>query len=140
MKHAIIQEGKVINVVVATPEFATDQGWVPAPAEVNPGWAYDGTTFTDVEALTPAEALQAQREALVVTMRQARLALNASGHLASIPALMDAMAEPDKSNFQIEWEYSTTVERLDPWVINMGTALGLSDTQIDDLFMLAITL
>ena len=76
----------------------------------------------------------------VVTMRQARLALLANGLLADIETEIANMAEPDKSAVTIEWEYSQTVERDRPFVTTLGSLLGLSDAELDDLFVLAATL
>lgn len=85
---------------------------------------------------TPEE----KRPRMIVTMRQARLALLQQGLLANVEAAIASMSEPDKSAVTIEWEYASTVERLSSWVIAMTTALGLTDEQMDDLFVLAETL
>jgi len=77
---------------------------------------------------------------MVVTMRQARLALLAQGYLPQIQDALDLIPEPDKSRVQIEWEYASTVERNSVWVALMIPALGLDDEAMDDLFELAATL
>ena len=38
MKYAIVENKKVVNIVIATPEFALEQGWVQCPDEVDIGW------------------------------------------------------------------------------------------------------
>lgn len=43
MKYAIIKNGKVENIVVATPEYAAQQGWAECPEGVNIGWNFDGS-------------------------------------------------------------------------------------------------
>ena len=73
---------------------------------------------------------------LAVSMRQARLALKQEGLLATVQSNIDAL--PEES--QIEWEYAAQVERSSPLVASLGAALGLTETQLDDLFKLAITL
>lgn len=46
MKHAVIQNGKVINIVEAEPDVAAERGWVEC--EIGGiGWDYDGSTFID---------------------------------------------------------------------------------------------
>lgn len=47
MKYAVIKDGKVINIVLADPEFALNQGWIECPEEVGIGWDYDDTSFID---------------------------------------------------------------------------------------------
>jgi hypothetical protein len=72
-----------------------------------------------------------------VTMRQARLALLAAGKLASVTAAINALPSPQKEAAQIEWEYSQTVERNRGFVLLLGAALGLTDAQLDGLFLTA---
>lgn len=45
MTYAIIEAGTVVNVVLATPEYAAEQGWVELPDGAGIGWTYDGETF-----------------------------------------------------------------------------------------------
>lgn len=69
-----------------------------------------------------------------VTMRQARLALHRTGMLSQVDAaITDAEA-------RIEWEYAQTVERTSPLVTHLAAGLGLTEGQIDELFVLAATL
>ena len=75
-----------------------------------------------------------------VTMRQARLALLAAGLLAGIDAAIDSLPEPDKSAAKIEWEYAAVVQRGSGLVPAMGAALGMTEAQIDQLFITAATI
>lgn len=75
-----------------------------------------------------------------VSMRQARLALLDHGLLSNVDTAIASLAEPQKSQVQIEWEYSQEVERERPFVALLGGALGLDDSQLDSLFRLAETL
>ncbi len=80
------------------------------------------------------EELSTIRASMKVSMRQARLALLKRGLLASIPTLISSLPEEDKALFEIEWEYSTNVERTSPWVSMLGQALGLDALGLDILF------
>lgn len=75
-----------------------------------------------------------------VTMRQARLALLASGLLPSVDAAIGSMLSPQKEAALIEWEYSQVIERDYPFVMLLGQAMGLNGTALDNLFALASTL
>lgn len=75
-----------------------------------------------------------------VTMRQARLALHAAGLLSGVDAAIASLSEPAKTAAQIEWEYASAVERNAGLVPAMAAALGMTDAQIDDLFITAATL
>ena len=64
----------------------------------------------------------------VISMRQCRLQLLASGFLDTVDqGITDTAAK-------IEWEYATTVERQSPLVSAMAALLGLTEAQVDDLF------
>jgi len=75
-----------------------------------------------------------------VTMRQARLALLGAGMLAGVDAAIDAMSEPTRSAARIEWEYSSEVQRYNGFVAALGPALGMTDEQMDALFIAAAKL
>lgn len=70
-----------------------------------------------------------------ITMRQARLELMSQNLLPSVESALSALPEPDKTAATIEWEYSQTVRRDRSFVATIGQALGLSESQIDDLFI-----
>ena len=87
-----------------------------------------------------ARKLATKRENMVVTMRQARLALSQAGKLTMVNDAIAVMDEPDKTTVSIEWEYGSTVERVSPWIDAMATALGMTGVEMDELFELAATL
>lgn len=76
----------------------------------------------------------------VVTMRQARLALLQQGLLFQVQTAIDSLPSPQKEAAQIEWDYSSEVHRDKPFVQLLGAALGLTEEQLDNLFVLASTL
>lgn len=73
----------------------------------------------------------------IVSMRQARLALLGAGLLSQIETAIASLPEPAKSAVSIEWEYAIEVNRTWPWVIQLSQALGLTDEQLDQLFIAA---
>jgi len=91
-----------------------------------------------VQTLSPTEADAAYQASIpkVVTIRQAKLALLQAGLLDDIEA---AMTQADRAT-QVEWEYATEFRRDWPALLAMQPLLGLTDTQVDDLFKLAATL
>lgn len=72
-----------------------------------------------------------------VTAAQARLALLAAGLLGLVQPAIDALPEPGRSAAQIQWEFGATVDRSNQFTIALATALQLSETQMDDLFIAA---
>ena len=71
-----------------------------------------------------------------VSPRQARLALSAAGLLAQVNAIVRTADEQT----QITWDYALSINRTDPMIEQIATALGLSETQVDDLFAAAAML
>jgi hypothetical protein len=68
MKYAIIENGIVINIAVASPEFAAQKGWIECPEGVGIGWTFDGAGVPiepapDLEEL--ASIARAQRDKLL---------------------------------------------------------------------------
>ena len=95
----------------------------------------------DVRAIVAARsAPQAPAVPEVVTMRQARLALLGAGVLAGVEAAIDGLPEPQRSAARIEWEYSGEVQRHAGLVAAMAPALGMTEAQIDALFLAAAAL
>lgn len=70
-----------------------------------------------------------------VTPYQARMALLGAGLLDDVDALMinDATSRAAK----IAWEYATVIHRHSPLIDALAPALGLSDAQLDALFVAA---
>ena len=44
-RYAIVEDQKVINVIIADEAFAAEHDLIECP-EGSPGWSYDGTTFS----------------------------------------------------------------------------------------------
>lgn len=76
----------------------------------------------------------------MVTMRQARLALLQNSMLTQVNTAVANMPGAAGDAARIEWEFSSTVERNHPLVQSVTGALGLTESQLDDLFRLAATL
>lgn len=75
-----------------------------------------------------------------VTMRQARLALLAAGLLPTINAAVAAMSGTAGDAARIEWEFAKSVNRNQPLVTQLATALNLTSAQLDALFTAAAAL
>lgn len=79
--------------------------------------------------------IEGKRVPLRSTPRQVRLALLTVASItpAHVEAVLDGLPEPQQTAARIEWEYATFVDRIafGP----LGVALGLSETDIDDVFV-----
>jgi hypothetical protein len=76
-----------------------------------------------------------------VTPRQIRLALFSHGVTTTmIDSAIASLSDPTKTEAQIAWEYSLTFERYNPLVAVLGQMLGWTSQQLDNLWILAVTL
>jgi hypothetical protein len=75
-----------------------------------------------------------------ITMRQARLVLLSAGLLDKVNAAIAAMQGAAGEAARIEWEYAHDIERTNPLFSQLAEALGLSEAQIDNLFIEAAKL
>lgn len=106
-----------------------------APVKIDGVW----TQQWEIVDLTEEE-IQNRRAQTQVSMRQARLALLNEGFLSQIEAAIASLPAGQKEAAEIEWEYGSNVERLSPWVVQITSALGMTDEQVDELFAYASTL
>ena len=95
----------------------------------------DALISTEMTYITDAELAAFRASAitatpLVVTMRQARLALLRAGLLASVDAAVAARSDAAR----IEWEYAAIVDRNSPLVASLSAALAMTQAQLDSLF------
>lgn len=72
-----------------------------------------------------------------VTMRQARLALLQAGLLDEVEAALAALPGDEGRAARIEWDYSSEVWRNKPFVQQLAVSIGLSEAQLDELFITA---
>lgn len=96
-----------------------------------------------LEDMTPEELLEYQQSLIpqTITPRQIRLALIQSGiSLSTIDTMIDSTDEPQKSVLKILREYSSSYERDDAMLIQFAQQLGMTDEQLDQLFILWGTL
>jgi glyoxylate carboligase len=75
MRYAIIENGTVVNVVIATAQFAAENDWIECP-DAGPGWTYANGVFTApvaVELTAPTaptkEQLMAELAALTAKIQ-----------------------------------------------------------------------
>ena len=136
MTTHIIRDGAVVNTIVATVQEAQaaypDAICIPADTGAI-GWLWDGDTLTP----PPPEPPEPPVVPSAVTMRQARLALLGAGLLDDIDAAINGLPSPQKEAARIEWEYSQEVQRHNGFVSVLAPMLGLTEAQIDALFIAA---
>lgn len=104
-------------------------------------WLVDNPAFP-IQPYTPPTPEKIRASLPNLTARQLRLGLvNGGFTLSQVQSVIDSMPEgAAKETAKIEWEYATTFNRTHPLIATVGAALGLSDEQIDAMWMAAVDL
>lgn len=138
--------------VAALYDTEVDDGVTRGATLVDGVWVNPVVYVPTQEDLDAAEALRLEAEAIQlaaqleamkpkeVTMRQARLALLGAGKLVAVNAAIAAMPGAPGEAARIEWEFSSTVKRQSVLIAQLAGGLGLTTSDLDDLFALANTL
>ncbi|MDT3722899.1 hypothetical protein [Pseudomonas oryzihabitans] len=74
---------------------------------------------------------------IAVSMMQARLAMLDAGVLDKVQTAIDAMVGADGQAARIQWQFAMEVRRDWPLVATLQKSLGLTDKQVDELFLTA---
>lgn len=104
---------------------------VRAKIDVNGNVTYISMTAEEISDL---EA-RSNPVPVAVSPYQARVALLQAGHLAAVESIMANPETPAAA--RLAWEYATVVERQSPFIATLAPLLGLSESQVDDLFRAA---
>lgn len=105
------------------------------PELINDSWIQQWSVIT-VSTQTAEERLSAKRSGMSCTPRQARIALQQVGLLNYVTAWIANADEITK----IDWEFALEIRRDWPPITFCAIALGLSETNLDELFITAATL
>lgn len=144
--YAIVENGIVVNVIIADDEFvALYQEQNPTQlcveyveSDINDeNVARIGEHYVDGKFVAPYVAPSVPTS---ITMRQARLALLQAGKLSAIDTALASLPSPQKEQAQIEWEYGSEVERHNGWIESLAPMLGMTEEEVDGLFVLGATL
>lgn len=124
MRYAIIENNKIVNVAVADEPLATN--WIKLENDFSIGDNYINGVFSKAEIAVEVPQ--------TLTPRQIRIQLTNSGLRQQVE---DIIANTDDYALKDWWEYSLDYKRDNPILIDMATQLGLTDEQIDDMFIQA---
>lgn len=138
MKYAIIENGKVANIVLS--EQPLGPNWFLATDDAEVGGGFANGVFTSA---TPD--LDAEREAMVCTRRQGLLALGPTLWTQTEALLASMEANPDVDPATV-WALKVAIyhtqewRRLDQDMAALIWALDLTPEQADDLFRRAMAI
>jgi hypothetical protein len=123
---------EIINTTTPSDWMATTEVEPPVIDPTTQSCIFQGGAWVVADVVPPAPPVPE-----VVSMRQARIALLAAGHLAAVTAAIAAMPSIEGDVARIEWEYAQDVRRDSPLIGALAPVLGLSQEQLDGLFVQA---
>lgn len=142
MYYAVVENNKVINVIVADADFVSVY---EANNPTHQCVEYDefneddtkvariGEVYVDGKFIAEVQPIAVPQS---ITMRQCRLQLITMGLDDDVENAIEAITDPtQKKIVRTEWEYAATVERHNGWIGTLGGSLGLSAEQLDDMFV-----
>lgn len=104
---------------------------------------FEAGSWEYAEIVTPEPAPEPEQSRIPtsITPRQAKLALLSAGLLDDVDAAIEAIPDAaTKRVAQIEWEYAQDVRRDWPMLNQVAAQMGMTDAQIDELFIMAAAL
>jgi hypothetical protein len=133
MRHAIIENGVVANIVVAEPDFAASKGWIVATPGVQTGWLYDGENFAPPDAPGPEPLAPLQPW-------QFWAALRIAGYETDVKAYVAGLDQPQQAVAASMLEFSLEYRRDHPLVEAIRVELGMTPAELDGLWSSALAL
>lgn len=143
MHYAIIEFGKVSNIVESSPEYAQRNGWVPAEADgtfAAIGGAWDGTHFHPPEPEPEPVPIEVEGWQAEVAMRATPVdpdnpeSQNVWDRVQDIIAAMpDGMEKITAQTVLARGK----IRRDSPMLAQLAPLVPLSEQRVDDMFRLA---
>lgn len=103
---------------------------------------FDGYSRPAKQDEIDAALAAAERASILpITRAQAKAALIINGLIGHVQPAIDAIKDPlTRALAQNDWDERLTFERDNPTLVGMAAALGMTDEQLDALFVQAATL
>ena len=142
VRYAIIEGGRVTNVVIADAAYAAENGWIEVAPEVGPGWTYDGENFVEpVPEPEPVPTIISDRQFFqqlavlgLITEDEALDAVGPGILPASMLALIDMLPQDQRFSTKIILTGATAFERSHPLTPVLGGMYGLDSDALDNVW------
>lgn len=121
-----IKDGSIIATIDGA-EVSVPDDMASALRQKLAKWEAKGNSIADYVEPVPQS----------VTMAQARIVLQMTGQLVAIQAGLEALEEPQRSVALTAWEYAPTVSRNGSLVQTLSAQFGMSEEDLDALFIAA---
>ena len=136
-RAAIIENGIVKNVVKANSDTILAKGWVEIQAGISAGVGYEyasGVFTKPIEPVVVPEQITAEQAKRAMT----RTTHNGTNLYKTVKSLIKSLDEENET--RIVYEEAAFWHRGNDMVADISTTIGLTDAQVDDLFVLGATI
>lgn len=145
MAYALIEEGVVLQLWL--PENAPN-GYVAVPDFVQPGYLFDGSTFTAPapepepvpSAISDRQFFHVLATEGLITETEALTAVKTGDPPAAFENFIASLPDNERFSARMLLEGATTFRRDHPLTAAFGTMYGMTSEQIDDLWRRASVL
>lgn len=108
--------------------------WLPAPEKPSADANWIDGAWVIPEPIVPPTVTISARQIRIWLIRQGIALATVDAAIAAIPDQMT------RETVRVEWEYAPYVERSHPMLIPLAAALGLTEAQVDQAFIDAVTI
>lgn len=98
--------------------------YTPIPDPPGPGYSYDGTEWVAPPPYIPQQ----------ITPYQGKAQLLTEGMLSDVEAIVSTSTDP---YLKLAWNNAIMWERQSPMIASVAAAMGMTDAEVDDLFVAA---
>lgn len=130
ISYCFVLNNKILAIyeVDELPEFVgIDPRYIETPNGAKVGYEFVNGEWVEPEIEEPNQV------PTTLSSYQAKLALFNAGLLTSVQSLIDHPDTP--TNIKLAWQEGLSFRRDNPMIATIATQLGLSETDIDDLFI-----
>lgn len=127
------------------PDYPRDSMRIADDAEIPLGWHEISEEYFTSLIQTHYAAVAAINESIAsipeeVDRWKLRAILKERGYFNAIESAFAAIPEPAQGRLREKWIGQETVQRNHPTIVQLGAAIGLTPSQIDDIFRAASSL
>ncbi|KAB2725406.1 hypothetical protein F9L02_19470 [Brucella intermedia] len=135
-EHTILG-GTVVTADLGTIPVCIRDNYDTAEGQLLWDEAHAGRYGPIAEYVAPSDPTPEEKRAIMpnLTARQLRLGLLSLGKLDGVPTAISALPSPDKEQAEIEWQYASEFRRLHPLIVQLIPILGLTDDQVDTVWL-----
>lgn len=136
MRHIVDKTGKYLGIAGSKTELTDEQfetSFGPSADLIKPIWDFENKLY--FEGATEEEILLNREVPQEVFLWRIKFITQIMGLKTQIEELLNQLPEPQKTAANYIWEYGNSIDRYSQTVLYLQHNLGLSDIEIDTIFI-----